>query len=51
MEFLAVGFFLYFIIGSVIAAFALGRSIIDTMLDVVLWPVIVYYFLRYGRKL
>lgn len=44
---IGLGIFVYVIIGTVITAFTSGRSLIDTVLDVLLWPLIVYYFLRW----
>lgn len=44
MEVIAIGLFVYVALGGVVSAFTYGRSMVDTVLDVVLWPVIIYYF-------
>ena len=48
-----IGVFVYFVIGSLVSAITTGRSVLDIVLDILLWPVIVYYFVRYrwvGKK-
>lgn len=47
MMYLGLGVFTYIVIGTVITALTNSRSTIDLILDVFLWPVILYYYLRW----
>lgn len=51
MEYIAVAGFVYLIFGAFIAALTSGRSLVDLILDTVLWPVIVYYWLTRKHRL
>lgn len=44
---IAISAFVYLAIGTAVTAFTYGRSVVDTVLDVLLWPVIIYYAWRY----
>lgn len=41
---LLVGF-IYLMIGAVVSAVTTGRSVLDIILDVILWPVIGYFYI------
>lgn len=43
-----LGVVTYLIIGTFVAAVTSGRSYVDLILDVLLWPVILYYAWRHG---
>ena len=42
MEVFVIGLVAYLVVGSVVAAFTRGRSVLDTVLDVALFPVILW---------
>lgn len=44
-----VAIYIYLLLGAIVAAFTNGRSVIDLILDVILWPVIAWYWFAYGR--
>lgn len=46
MGYVLIGLFVYVAFGSVIAALTTGRSTVDIVLDILLWPVIVYYYFQ-----
>ena len=41
---IGISVFVYVGIGTLVAAFTKGRSLLDTVLDIFLWPVIAWYY-------